>query len=186
MTEQLDWRRIGVAEKTDLFTGICLQDESVQGCLNRLKGEGVSGLTKNSIIGFVNRHFKGKWQFGTLDKEEPTRRITHPGGVAIARANSARKRGGSNNLVLRISAKQKKAPVSRVRQKLADADLSHKTHFDVIKDNQCRYPLWGDDAKSDQFFYCGAPKERGPYCECHASICLDGFSPRKRNQKRVA
>lgn len=42
--------------------------------------------------------------------------------------------------------------------------------FWKLKNNSCRYVV--NDGVAEQFIFCGAPKERGAYCEEHAKICF--------------
>lgn len=46
--------------------------------------------------------------------------------------------------------------------------------FWQLKNNSCRYVT--NEGRPENFLFCGAPKERGSYCEAHAKIC---FAPPK-------
>lgn len=41
--------------------------------------------------------------------------------------------------------------------------------FKDLRNHSCRYVI--NDGRPENFIFCGAPKERGAYCEAHASIC---------------
>lgn len=41
--------------------------------------------------------------------------------------------------------------------------------FWKLKSNSCRYVV--NEGIAENFIFCGAPRERGPYCESHAFIC---------------
>lgn len=42
-------------------------------------------------------------------------------------------------------------------------------NFWKLKNDSCRYVV--NDGRPENFIFCGAPQERGPYCEAHALIC---------------
>lgn len=52
--------------------------------------------------------------------------------------------------------------------------------FSQLKNNSCRYVV--NDGPAETFIFCGSPKERGPYCEAHASICY--VVPEKRQPQK--
>lgn len=59
--------------------------------------------------------------------------------------------------------------------------------FWKLKANSCRYVM--NDGMPENFIFCGAPKERGSYCEAHALICyappkIPEQKPRNPNGQR--
>lgn len=52
--------------------------------------------------------------------------------------------------------------------------------FKNLVSSSCRYVI--NDGRPENFIFCGAPKERGSYCEAHATICYIPSKPPARKQ----
>lgn len=48
--------------------------------------------------------------------------------------------------------------------------MGKNVRFWNLTAQSCRYVI--NDGRPEQFIFCGAPKERGAYCEEHAKICF--------------
>lgn len=56
--------------------------------------------------------------------------------------------------------------------------------FWKLKSDSCRYVV--NDGRPENFIFCGAPRERGPYCEEHAKICYNVPTYEQRREMKKA
>lgn len=71
-------------------------------------------------------------------------------------------------------------PRTALAETVAPVANSKNIKFRQLKNNSCRYVT--NDGRPENFLFCGAPKERGPYCEAHALICY--VPPRSPERKQ--
>lgn len=64
---------------------------------------------------------------------------------------------------------QKKQPMPKPREALEAEPINIK--FKDLTSMSCRYVV--NDGRPENFIFCGALKERGPYCGAHARICYN-------------
>lgn len=110
------------------------------------------GCTRNSAIGKARR------------LELPERRKAKP-GVRLGRPRNCIM--GPRQTVNRIAARTNPVP-QKPPAPVVEIDSRPCTLLDLREDS-CRWPLWGKDAKEG--FYCGGTALPGlPYCGCHARM----------------
>ena len=61
-------------------------------------------------------------------------------------------------------------------------EKSGRFRFIDLRADSCRYIVSGK--RAEEFLFCGAPKERGAYCEEHAILCYVPLSKEARRSER--
>lgn len=67
--------------------------------------------------------------------------------------------------------KKEKTSKPLPEMKISDEANPLNIKFWDLTADSCRYVM--NDGRPENFIFCGAPKERGAYCEAHAKICFN-------------
>lgn len=133
------------------------------------------GVTKNIICGRVFR-------MRARGVDLPPRAIITPS------ASTTEKRRPYNrkkivtapliDLIFKKQKEEKVRPIIVVKE--APLAKPNNIKFKQLTAKSCRYVV--NDGRPENFIFCGAPKERGAYCEAHALICYAPSKPPERKQ----
>jgi GcrA cell cycle regulator len=118
-----------------------------------------TGRTRNSVIGFVNRHMK----------DRPARKISVP-----ATPRNPRKRGGP-----------KLVPADTSGRRLPEHDrpVPLMLPLDVLKARQCRFAC-NDADIGETHLFCGADTREGSnFCDYHSAICYTPLIAKSRRKR---
>lgn len=81
------------------------------------------------------------------------------------------------------TSEKKNKPLPEIKEAPTAKPLNIR--FKDLTANSCRYVV--NDGRPENFIFCGAPKERGPYCGAHAALCyIAPTYEQKRNIKRMS
>jgi len=161
------WADLNTTGKIEAIQTYCVNGSAASECVRALTANGITGMTRNAVIGHVLRNMRDTWRFGKVggNQKSSKPKKSHPGPQAIKDAKAARaKRNGSTA----------KARLPRAAMpKVSVLDLSHKVPFIEVQSGQCRYPLWEGGEPIEQKFYCGAGVQDGSsYCGFHHHKCM--------------
>lgn len=122
------------------------------------------GKTKNMICGKVFRmREKG---FDLSPRAEITKIKTETGKEKVAHRRLTMDQP-LLGLVFKKKTEERVKPVVIIKDPPSAKPRNIK--FKNLTSKSCRYVV--NDGRPENFIFCGAPKERGPYCEAHALIC---------------
>jgi len=174
-----EWKKLTVEERTDLIKSALQKANSRTEIAMLISAKGWKGVTKNAVIGHMNRHgfpkMKAGRRPGTLSPEAIAK-------AAIARAERtarlkrekrAKQKAKAEHVVRNTAAK-------RIAGKLnapgvidtAPRPISKGVTLLEIQSNQCRFPNWSHSKRPDEYLFCGEPTKSGSsYCAHHHSIC---------------
>lgn len=120
------------------------------------------GKTRNAIMGKI-------WRLRNWGaKIEQHKRSNTRGLSAKSKRPYNARRSAPLLDILFKQVKSEKIKEVAVRQETIIAK-SLNIRFSDLKNSSCRYVV--NDGLPENFIFCGAPKERGSYCEAHALIC---------------
>lgn len=128
--------------------------------------------SKNSVCGRIFRMREKGIQIppkrSTKEVLVPRKKVERKVEPKIAKPFTAPKR--SNLTGLHLVSKKPSKPISEVTKfTRGSAKDSLNIGFWKLKKTSCRYVV--NDGRPEQFIFCGASQERGPYCAEHAAIC---------------
>ena len=132
--------------------------------------EGLSGtqigellsLTRNAVIGVVNRLRKKGFKFKRNEKVEHKKRVSL---AREKREEDYQKRNAKKlkkPLVIEVEKQEKIYPIPILPTRDGGIDLID------LKRTSCRFIVSGDDTPIK---YCGETQDRGAYCRDHYKIC---------------
>lgn len=141
----------------------------------------IIGISKNSVCG---RIFRMRERGVTIPPKRSTKEIIVPKKQAERMRAPQVKRVAMTGQHLASKPVKKTSPeVAKYTRGSAKDSLNIK--FWKLKPESCRYVV--NDGRPENFIFCGAPKERGPYCAEHAAICYNVPSyEQRREMKRTA
>lgn len=163
----VEWSSLTLEGKSHVIRTYCTKGSSAGQVVKSLADGGVTGATRNAVIGYVQRSMKDDWKFGAPNRQ------------ARIKLEKVKKPVQKSNFLPEYLIKKPTTKPQSPKKKAA-LDLSNQVHFLDADNSQCKYALWGNDDDLDHKFYCGAPKVRGIYCEYHANICFDNYYKTKR------
>jgi len=167
------WSTLTADKKSMAIQKHCENGTSATACVHALKANGITGMTRDAVIGHVGRNMKGQWRFGGIFTNKAN---------GVTRADTAkvkRKRGGNNAIGYRAKAKPVRKPIPPAEPVLNSKPVS----ILMVEAHHCRFPLWNEETQTTKF-YCGADKQSGSsYCDYHHSWCHAGTWNPTRNRK---
>jgi GcrA cell cycle regulator len=118
-----------------------------------------TGRTRNSVIGFVDRHMK----------DRPARKISVP-----AQVRNPRRRNGPNL----VAAEASRHPLPVLEQPVA-----LMLPLDALKARQCRFAC-NDADIGETHLFCGADTREGSnFCDYHSAICYTPLIAKSRRKR---
>jgi len=133
------------------------------------------GKTRNTIVGKVWRLRRHGVEF-----------IHHPikvsSGPKVVKPKAARASKPFSGIRFNKAPRFPKSDALPLKEAVEAKPLN--IGFWNLKANSCRYVM--NDGRPENFIFCGAPKERGSYCEAHASICYMVPNLREKRERNFS
>jgi GcrA cell cycle regulator len=167
-------------ESTELLKKLWADGLSASQIADRL-----GGITRNAVIGKVHR--LGLAGRATTSRSGP--RMRHRAAqpkplrpaATPATALRAQFRMAGNAALKPVFAPVEQKTVALTLVPSAVADAAPKVlgvPLLELNENMCRWPI--GDPQHENFHFCGGQKTNGAYCEHHARIAYQPYSPRKK------